>query len=139
MNRDGIPDVLQQPQISYAAPVQQAAPAVTYSTHSEHAAPAPVVDNVSHLEQCERVGSRPHLNRSFTATTLLRSVRKLLWRSGERPLMSQFVASSVGLLVGLGRYLCAGTAHSGPGTAEVVATSDTRVPVSQDWRRSRLS
>ena len=49
------------------------------------------------------------------------------------------MASSVGLLVGLGRYLCAGTAHSAPGTAEVVATSDTRVPVSQDWRRSRLS
>ena len=55
MNRDGIPDVLQQPQISYAAPVQQAAPAVTSSTHSEHAAPALVVDNVSHLEQCEEL------------------------------------------------------------------------------------
>ena len=55
MNRDGIPDVLQQPQISYAAPAQQAALTVTFSTHSEHAAPALVVDNVSHLEQCEEL------------------------------------------------------------------------------------
>ena len=55
MNRDGIPDVLQQPQISFAALVQQAAPAVTYSTHSEHAAPAHVVNNVSHLKPCEEL------------------------------------------------------------------------------------
>ena len=47
MNRDGIPDVLQQPQISYAAPIQHAAPAVTYSTHSTHAPPAPAVSNAS--------------------------------------------------------------------------------------------
>ena len=56
MNRDGIPDV-RQPQISCTAPVLQAAPAVTYSTHSLHAAPAPVVDNISHLEQCEELVS----------------------------------------------------------------------------------
>ena len=36
LNRDNIPDVLQQPQVSYAAPVQFSASAVS------HAAPAPV-------------------------------------------------------------------------------------------------
>ena len=38
--------MLQKPQISYAAPFQHAAAAVTYSGLSEHVAPAPVVENM---------------------------------------------------------------------------------------------
>ena len=87
MNRDGIPDVLQQPQISYAAPVQQAAPAVTYSTHSEHSAPAPVVDNVSHLEQCEELVTpcpQPQFENSGQSSTKLRSRRTSHQEAGEK-------------------------------------------------------
>ena len=85
MNRDGIPDVLQQPQISYAAPVQQAAPAVTYSTHSEHAAPAPVVDNVSQLEQCEELvtpSPQPQFH-SDDVSTVGRKVTMPKWRKAH--------------------------------------------------------
>ena len=44
MNFDGIPAELEQPQISYAAPAQHTAPAVTFSLHWVLAAPALVME-----------------------------------------------------------------------------------------------
>ena len=115
MNRDGILDVLQHRRS--ATPLLHSKLHQRSPTPLTLSMPRQLLSSITFpISSSAKSWSRPSFNRSFTATTSLRSVRKLLCRSGERPMRSQFVASSVGLLVGLGRYLCAGTAHSAPGT-----------------------
>ena len=70
------------------------------------------------------------LNRIFTTSTCLWSVRELLCRKCER---HEFADRS---------YRCVGTVHSVLGTAEVAASSSTKRPQkvsSQGRRTSRLS
>ena len=74
-----------------------------------------------HMISCEKKSIQPTRNRLLTLSEVRAPKRWSLCRCREicRPRHSE------DLVFGLGVYLCAGTVHSAPGTAEVVASSST--------------